>query len=129
MSLTFGLVVAVNNLLALKNFNTFLSNYIIHEKPNWLERKLIQSSLIWLEKQIWNNWKDLNVELEKRRFNLIPKSSRSDFWSVLYTANEQWLTSIDSKKIKSIKELFGEFSLHELKIDRMKKPRATEAYK
>lgn len=127
--LSFGIVVAINNILALKNFSVFLNNFMLFEKPNWLEKRLIQLSLVWLERQAWKNYEDVKTELEKNRFNLLPTKCKVDFWAVLFVANQQHFISIDKDRIISAKELFAAISENELRINRILKPRANEAYK
>jgi len=120
--LSFGLVVASNNLLALKSFNTFLSNYCLFEKPSFIEKFIIKRVKVWLEKEAIKQFKDVKEEVLKDTINLSLNDCATGMFTVLHLGNLPIPTPTG-------KELFELISHTELEFEKLKKPKATEQYK
>lgn len=120
--LSFGLVVASNNLLALKSFNTFLSNYCLFQKPSLIEKYIIKKAKVWIEKEAIRQFKDIKEEVVKEVINLSLNDCSTGMFTVLHLGNQPM-------KLPTGKELFDLISHTELEFEKLKKPRASEAYK
>lgn len=120
MSLTFGQVVGCNNLLALKSFSTFLFNYSLHEKPNFIERMAIKSADKWIELRARKEFIELKQGIENASLNL--NDCQTSMFTVLYLAAQKDLT------FSSGKELFQLIADTELEFEKIKKPRTEANY-
>jgi hypothetical protein len=120
--LSFGLVVASNNLLALKAFNTFLSNYCLFESPSFIEKFVIKRVKVWLEKEAIKQFKDIKEEVVKETINLSLNDCSTGMFTVLHLGNLPM-------KLPTGKELFDLISHTELEFEKLKKPKAAEQYK
>lgn len=121
MSLNFGQVVACNNILALRAFNTFLFNYSLHEKPNFIERLAIRSAGKWIELRARKEFIELKIGIENVALNL--NDCQTGMFTVLYLAGQKDLT------FSSGKELFKLISDTELDFEKLKHPKEDAAYK
>jgi hypothetical protein len=120
--LSFGLVVASNNLLALKSFNTFLSNYCLFEKPSYIEKFIIKRAKVWLEKEAIKQFKDIKEEVVKETINLSLNDCSTGMFTILHLG-------MLPMPIPTGKELFDLIAQTELEFEKLKKPKATESYK
>lgn len=120
--LSFGLVVASNNLLALKAFNTFLSNYCLFEKPTFIEKFIIKRVKVWLEKEAIKQFKDIKEEVIKAVINLSLNDCATGMFTVLHLGNLPM-------PLPTGKELFDLISHTELEFEKLKKPKTSEQYK
>jgi hypothetical protein len=120
--LSFGLVVASNNLIALKAFNTFLSNYCLFEKPSWIEKFIIKRTKVWLEKEAIKQFKDIKEEVVKDTINLSLNDCPTGMFTVLHLGNLPI-------PLPTGKELFALISHTELEFEKLKKPKTSEQYK
>lgn len=120
--LSFGLVVASNNLLALKAFNTFLSNYCLFEKPTFIEKFIIKRVKVWLEKETIKQFKDIKEEVIKAVINLSLNDCATGMFTVLHLGNLPM-------PLPTGKELFDLISHTELEFEKLKKPKTSEQYK
>lgn len=124
--ISFGLVVAVNNLLALKNFTVFLNNYRIFEKPNWIERWIFNKVQPWINRKAIRNFLDVVEELKKFETNIGLKDCQSGMFSILHIANDYRLNRL---VIHDAPELFSLISHMELEFEKLKNPKNDESYK
>src|SRR5258706_16439212 len=85
---SFGMVVAANNLLALKNFTVFLANYRIFEKPSFWETWLISQAQKWLNHKAIKNFLDLVEEARKFEINVGLNDCTTGMFTILYIARE-----------------------------------------
>ena len=120
--LSFGLVVASNNLLALKAFNTFLSNYLLFEKPSLIEKYIIKKAKVWIEKEAIKQFRDIRIEVSKETINLYLNDCSTGMFTVLHLGLLP-LTPMTGT------ELFDLISYTELEFEKLKKPKAAEQYK
>jgi hypothetical protein len=120
--LSFGVVVGANNLLALKAFNTFLSNYLLFNKPLFIERFLINRSKDWIYSKALKEFKELRIEVKKDTINVTLNDCPAGMFAVLYLANQEI-------KISSALGLFASMSATELEFVKLQKPKKTEEYK
>jgi len=124
--ISFSLVVASNNLLALKNFTVFLNNYKIFEKPNFIERWMIDKSQVWVNKRAIQNFLDIVTEVKKFETNIGLNDCATSLFTVIYIANEYKLGKM---VIHDALELFQIISTTELAFEKLKKPQSDESYK
>ncbi|SRR5260221_9625415 len=124
--ISFGLVVAANNLLALKNFTVFLSNYRIFEKPPFLERWLSARAQVWINRKATKNFLDIVGEVRKTEINIGLNDCATGMFTVLYIANEY---KFGRMVIHDSQELFQLISHTELEFEKLKKPQSDESYK
>ena len=147
MSLSFGTSVAVNNILALKAFRTYLINYKQHEMPRgkrrgrisrWIERQVIG----WLTKSLWISTRqrfildfvktvieaqalktvaDLLVDSEARKASVALKDVEPSMFAMLYLVRNPHLLA----DAKTGTELFAVISQLELEFALIKNPRET----
>lgn len=122
MSLDFSVVVNVNSLLALKDFNTFLFNHVLHDKPSWLERRLIGMAEKWVELQARRVYIELKSELKGKEINLKLNDVDARLFGTLYLCKQEDVT------VGSGHELFMLLSETILEFERLKKPKAAESY-
>lgn len=120
MSLNFGQVVGCNNLLALRAFSTFLFNYSLHEKPNFIERIAIGAADKWIELRARKEFIELKKGIEDASLSL--NDCQTGVFTVLYLASQKDLT------FGSGKELFQLIANTELEFEKIKKPRVDAKY-
>lgn len=124
MSLTFGTSVAVNNLLALRAFYTFLFNYQLHEHPSFWERKAIPFLRRWVEKRAVTTMNELLNDQDARAASVSLNDVSGDFFSVLYCVqNPQEVVDL-----KTGQELFILLANMALEFEKIKKPRGNTEY-
>lgn len=117
--LTFGTVVALNNLLALKAFYTFLFNYNLHEKPSFLEKLWLPRLSGWVERRAIVTMKELLNDEGARSASVSLNDVSGDFFSILYCVHNPQ----EVVKIKSGRELFIVLANMALEFEKIKKPR------
>lgn len=121
--LSFGVVVACNNLLAIKAFNTFLSNYLLFNKPLFFEKFLIKKSKDWIYSKALKEYRELKEEVKKDTINVTLNDCPAGMFAVLFLAN-------DPKAVfKDATELFASISATELEFVKLQKPKSNEVYK
>jgi len=120
--LSFGVVVACNNILALRAFNTFLSNYLLFNKPLFFERFLINKAKPWLYSKALKEFKELEIEVKKETVNVALNDCPAGMFAVLYLANQ-------NIPVMDAQELFSSISATELEFVKLQKPKTNEAYK
>ncbi len=115
MNISIAQAVACHNILALKDFQTFLFNYQLHEKPNFLEKWLIARSELWRNRVALKFFNELReTELEKLTVKL--KDCKAEMFAVLYIAGERKL------KFTLASDLFQYISETVLEFDKIKTP-------
>lgn len=119
--LNFATVVACKNILALKDFTTFLFNYEIHERPNFLERKVISFAKKWIEVIVIKQWNDLKTELKPNTINLGLNDCSTGMFTVLYLAHQQNNVSFAKELLTSGKEIFLSIASLEVEFEKLKK--------
>lgn len=124
--ISFGLVVAVNNLLALKNTTVFLNNYKIFEKLTFWEKWLLPKAQYWLNSKAIKNFQDILAEVQKFETNIGLKDCSTGMFTILYIAKEY---QTGRMKIHSALELYQLISVTELEFEKLKNPKSDESYK
>lgn len=88
MGMTFGTSVAINNILALRSFYTFLFNYELHEQPNWVERRFIIPHLkAWVASKGWNTLQEMLNDPAAKSASVTLNDVPGDMFAVLYLVN------------------------------------------
>ena len=117
--LSFGAAVAINNLLALRAFHTFLFNYSFHEKPSWIEQLWLPRLRTWVENRAVVVMNELLNDEAAKTTSVSLNDVSSDFFSVLYVIhNPHELGSLSTGK-----ELFMLLAQMALEFEKVKKPR------
>lgn len=125
MGLTFGTSVSINNLLALKSFNTFLFNYQLHDKPTWIDKLWIPRLKAWIEERAIIVLSDLLISEDAKKASVSLNDVSGDYFAVLAAVqNPQYLT-----EIKNGQELFILLAQMALEFEKIKKPRTELGYK
>lgn len=117
--LTFGTVVALNNLLALKAFYTFLFNYNLHEKPSFLEKLWLPRLARWVERRAIATMNELLNDADAKTTSVSLNDVSGDFFSILYCVHNPQ----EVVRIKSGRELFLVLAHMALEFEKIKKPR------
>lgn len=118
--LTFGTSVAINNLTALRYFYTFIFNYILHDKPTWLERQWLPRLKEWIEDRALVVMNELVNDKEVKNASVALNDVSSDFFAALYIA-------IHPETVVNVKQggdLFLLLAQMALEFEKVKKPRA-----
>lgn len=145
MSLSFGTSVAVNNLIALKAFRTYLINYKQHEMPrgkraNWFVRWLERMAISLLTRSLWISSRqrfiigfaksiieaqalktvaDLIVDPDAKKASVSLKDVEPAMFTMLYLVQNPYLLA----DVKTGTELFAIISQLELEFALIKHPR------
>lgn len=123
MPLSFGVVVACNNLLALKNFSTFLANYELFEKPSWFEKFLIRRGRSWIESKSMATYKELSsLVSDKEIEGYTLKDFDPAMFGILMLAHKK-------TEFGEARNLFMLMSATELQYAKLKNPRCEAFYK
>jgi hypothetical protein len=120
--LSFGIVVACNNLLAMRGFTTFLSNYLLFNRPLFFEKFLIKYAKEWIYAKALKEFKELKVEVKKDVVNVSLNDCPAGLFAVLYLANQ-------NVPVEDAVVLFSLISATELDFAKLQKPKTNEAYK
>lgn len=124
MALTFGTSVAVNNLLALRAFYTFLFNYQLHEKPTFYERWALPVLKRWVERKAMNTTTDLLTDPDHKTASVSLNDVSGDFFAVLYIVNNPQ----ELGETKTGQELFLLLAQMALEFEKIKKPRESVSH-
>jgi hypothetical protein len=120
MALSFGTSVAVNNILALRSFYTFLFNYELHEKPSWIERRFVIPRLKgWVSNKAWQNMRELLADPAAKTASVTLNDVPGDFFAVLYLVNNPH----EMGQMAEGKELFLLLAQMALEFEKIRKPR------
>jgi hypothetical protein len=123
--LTFGTSVAINNLLALKAFHTFLFNYQMHYHPSWLERRFIPRLRSWVEKRAILTMAELVLSMDAKSASVSLNDVSAGLFGVLYLVQN----SHELIEIKTGQELFMLLAQMELEFVKMQKVKQPIEYK
>jgi len=119
MAITFGTSVAINNVLALRAFYTFLFNYELHDHPTFIERFFLPCLKSWTAEKGWMNMCELMRDPAARTASVTLNDVSSGFFAILYlVANPHELGSMSTGK-----ELFLLIAQMELDFEKIRKPR------
>lgn len=120
MALSFGTSVAVNNILALKAFYTFLFNYELHDRPTWIERRFVLPRLrAWVENRAWATMQELLVDPAAKAASVSLNDVPGDFFAVLYVVNNPH----ELGQSKTGREMFLLLAQMALEFEKIRKPR------
>lgn len=122
--ITFGTSVAINNLLALRAFYTFIFNYFLHDKPTLIERLMMPKLKAWIEKKGMDVVEELQSDEGAQSASVSLNDVSSDYFAVLYLSQNPHLT----KEISSGQELFLLLAQMALEFEKVKKPRNSTVY-
>lgn len=127
MSLSFGAVVACNNVIALKSFTTFLSNYRTFDRPTFISKWLSLKAQVWIDYRALKEFNDIKGEIAKEDVGYL---SLNDMDTALFTVLRV-ATEVNTKglRIDTAKDLFSLISSSQLEFEKLKKPRVEESYK
>jgi len=121
--LSVALVFAVNDVLALRSFNTFLNNFVIHEKPNFIERWAAKRAQGWIQSRAMTIFKDIRRETADKQIDLALNQCGADMFAVLS------LSTQPSFQPTAGDELFLAIAAAELAFKKLQSPRSEEIYK
>lgn len=116
--LTFGTSVAVNNILALRAFYTFIFNYTLHEKPAFLERFWLPLLKKWVEIRAVKTMNELLNDTNAKTASVSLNDVSGDFFAVLYLVQNPLLVS----ETKTGQELFQMLAQMALEFEKVRKP-------
>ncbi len=122
--LSFGTSVAVNNLLALRAFYTFLFNYQLHEHPSFLEKLAIPWLAGWVERRAMDTMNELARDNAARTASVSLNDVSGDFFAVLYLVQNPQL----AVEVGTGKELFLLLAQMSLEFEKVKHPRDGTKY-
>lgn len=120
--ISFGVVVSSNNLLAMRSFNTFLSNYLLFNKPSFIEKYLINKAKKWIYSKAIKEFIELKVEVKKEVINITLNDCAAGMFAVLHLAGQDVV-------LHDAPELFQNITFMELEFLKLQKPKTSEAYK
>ena len=121
--LSFGIVVAANNIVALARSKSFLLNRLIHTKTNWFQERFLNWAVGWVEKEAMIEFKDLQSQIQQNSIGASIKDCSAPIFTVLTLAEQDSHQSLETFKIKNGSQLFHCIYELELEIERLKKPR------
>jgi hypothetical protein len=123
MAITHGMAVAVNSILALKNFHVFLNVHTFNEKPGRIEQWCISIAKNWIERKAMWYLADLKSQIQEQKEILVfTNDDPASFVAVMGVA-------IDARsKIKSATELFDLITKVELQVAVAQRRKTNEAY-
>ncbi len=121
--LSVSLVFGVNDVLALKDFNTFLNNFLIHEKPSFLERYVAKKAQAWIQRRAIRIFNEIQSQVKESTINVALNEMNVDMFTVLALANDPLISP------KTGEELFLTIASTELHFNKLQKPRQEQTYK
>lgn len=122
--LTFGTSVAVNNILALRAFYTFIFNYTLHEKPSFLEKIWLPHLKNWIQDRAIKTMDSLMTDADARMASVSLNDVSGDFFAILYIVqNPQLIT-----EVKTGHELFQLLAQMALEFEKIRKPKVDAGY-
>ena len=125
MSLSFGTVVSLNNLLALKAFYTFLFNYQLHEKPSFLEKLWLPRLAGWVERRAMATMTELLNDQGAKTASVSLNDVSGDFFSILYCVHHPQ----EIANVKDGRELFLVLAHMALEFEKVRKPHLNQSVK
>lgn len=122
--LSFGTSVAVNNLLALRAFYTFIFNYTLHEKPSFLEKLWLPRLKAWVEARAIATMNELLNDQDAKAASVSLNDVSGDFFAVLYIVQNRQLVV----EVNSGHELFQLLAQMALEFEKVRKPKSDAGY-
>ena len=122
--LTFGTSVAVNNILALRAFYTFIFNYTLHEKPSFIEKLWLPDLKKWVAKRAMKTMRELLADGEAKAASVSLNDVTGDFFAVLYVVQHPELIA----NISNGQELFILLAQMALEFEKIRKPKVDAGY-
>ena len=119
MGMTFGTSVAVNNILALRSFYTFLFNYELHAHPTFVEKLVLPRLKKWVADKGWMNMCELLREPVHVGASVTLNDVAGDFFAVLYLIQNPH----ELGQMSTGQELFLLLAQMSLEFEKVKKPR------
>ena len=123
--LTFGTSVAVNNILALRAFYTFIFNYTLHEKPTFFEKLWLPRLKAWVETRAVKTMNELLNDTDAKSASVSLNDVSGDFFAVLYLVQNPLLV-IETKTGHQLFQLLAQMALE---FEKVRKPRLDSQYK
>jgi hypothetical protein len=120
--LTISLVFGVNDLLALKGFNTFLNNFLIHESPNFIQRYCANKAKDWLAKKGLKLFRQIQAGVKDERISLALNETNVSIFTTLALADDPLFQP------QTGEELFLGIASTELAFIKLQKPRQDTSY-
>jgi len=124
MALTFGTSVAINNILALRAFYTFLFNYELHDHPTFVERFLLPRLKAWVSDKGWANMCELLRDPAAQSASVSLNDVSGDFFAVLYLVHQPH----EMGEMTTGQELFLLLAQMSLEFEKIKKPRESVSH-
>jgi hypothetical protein len=121
--LSVSLVFAVNDLLALKSFNTFLNNFQIHENPNLVSRYLAKWSQRWIQARSLKIFSEVRTMAGDNTIDVALNKCSTGMFAVLS------LATTPSFQPKQGTELFLSIASAELAFEKLRAPQPDSTYK
>lgn len=122
MALTFGTSVAINNILALRAFYTFIFNYTLHERPSWFEKLWLPNLKKWVAKHALKTINNLLNDSDAKNASVSLNDVSGDFFAILYIVRNSYLI----REIKNGHELFQLLAQMSLDFEKVRKPHLAE---
>jgi hypothetical protein len=119
MAMTFATSVAVNNILALRSFYTFLFNYELHDRPTFIERFFLPRLKAWVSEKGWTNMCELLRDPTAKTASVALNDVPGDFFAVLFLVNNPH----ELGQMTTGKELFMLLAQMALEFEKVRKPR------
>lgn len=120
--LSVSLVFGVNDLLALKDFNTFLNNFLIHEKPSFVEHWLAKRAQGWIQRRAMKVFGEIRQEVAPASVDVALNQCSTAMFAVLALSTQL------SFQPKQGSELFLAVAAAELTYNKLKSPRSDSTY-
>lgn len=122
MALTFGTSVAVNNILALRAFYTFIFNYELHEAPAFWEKWWLPALKRWVARRALQTMLNLINDGDAQAASVSLNDVAGDFFSVLYIV--QYPDTI--RNVHNGHDLFQVLADMTLQFEKIRKPNVAE---
>jgi len=124
MALTFGTSIAVNNILALRAFHTFIFNYTFHEKTSLFERLWLPDLKKWVAKRAMATMRSLLKDSNAKTASVSLNDVSGDFFAVLYIVRNSHLIV----NIHTGQDLFQLLAQMALEFEKIRKPKMEAGY-
>ncbi len=124
MALTFGTSVAVNNILALRAFYTFIFNYTLHERPPFWEKFWLPDLKKWVARRALKTMNALLSDPDAKTASVSLNDVSGDFFAVLYIVQNPKLVV----EVKDGHELFQVLAQMSLEFEKIRKPKVDTGY-
>lgn len=118
---SYNLVVSCNNLTALRQFNVFLTNYLLWENPSFLAKWLVKKARAFVHKEAMKAFREIRNEISLNKVSLGLNDCPTPLFASLYVASQSF-------EPESGDELFLVLADAELQLEKMKKPRLSGGY-